>query len=176
MDFYNMLMGKVEGGLDGTYIVVLREGPQLSNDKMDSLTAPITEKEIEIDLNGISDLKAPGLDGYGACFFKKAWSIVKHDLMEVVYVFFMNGKLYKATNCTMVTLIPKSREAKTIREYLPIFYCNTVYKIISKIMTDRMRKMLSSTIDQNQAAFIPGQVIHNHILLTYELLKGYKMK
>ncbi|XP_058749651.1 uncharacterized protein LOC131622632 [Vicia villosa] len=43
-------------------------------------------------------------------------------------------------------------------------------------MTQRMGRVLPSIISKNQAAFVPGQNIHNHILLAYELLKGYERK
>ncbi|PNX56221.1 hypothetical protein L195_g053853, partial [Trifolium pratense] len=54
----------------------------------------------------IGDLKSPSIDGYGAYFFKKAWNIVKTHVLRVVHDFFDNGRLYKAANCTLVTLIP----------------------------------------------------------------------
>ncbi|MCI25799.1 hypothetical protein A2U01_0046990, partial [Trifolium medium] len=127
----------------------------------------------ECALQSIGDLKSPGIDGYGAYFFKKAWKIVKPDVLGAVHDFFDNGRLYKAANCTLVTLIPKSKEAKRIKEYRPISCCSTIYKIISKVLTNRMGEVMASIVGQNQAAFVPGQFIHKHILLTYELIKGY---
>lgn len=140
------------------------------------LTAPIPEKEIEITLRGIGDPNALDLNGYGTYFFKKAWSIVKYDVVKVVHGFFLNVRFYKEANFTLVILIPKSKEATNIKEYKHISYCSTAYKIISKVLTTRMCKVLKSIEFHKQAAFIPDQVIHNHILLTYELIKGYNRK
>ncbi|PNX94562.1 ribonuclease H [Trifolium pratense] len=154
----------------------MREGPQLSNEQREKLVIPITDKEIEDALQSIGDLKSPGIDGYGAYFFKKAWNIVKTDVLRAAHDFFENGRLYKAANCTLVTLIPKTNEAKRIKEYRPISCCITIYKIISKVLTKRMGEVMTNIIGQNQAAFVPGQIIHNHILLTYELIKGYNRK
>jgi hypothetical protein len=127
----------------------MRDGPQLSNEQRHNLTAPITEKEIECALQSIGDLKSPGIDGYGAYFFKKAWQIVKPDVLRAVHDFFDNGRLYKAANCTLVTLTPKYKEAKRIKEYKPISCCSTIYKIISKILTKRMGEVMTSIVGQN---------------------------
>ncbi|GAU38712.1 hypothetical protein TSUD_396400 [Trifolium subterraneum] len=171
--FYNKLMGTADTDLLGIDITVMRDSPQLNTDQKGKLVAPITDKEIEAAMQSIGDLKSPGMDGYGAYFFKKAWNIVKPDVLGAVHDFFENGRLYKAANCTLVTLIPKTPEAKRIKEYRPISCCSTIYKIISKILTKRMGEVMTSIVGQNQAAFVPGQIIHNHILLTYELIKGY---
>ncbi|CAK8538037.1 unnamed protein product [Lathyrus sativus] len=84
--------------------------------------------------------------------------------------------MYRAANCSVVTLIPKHKGAKEIQDYRPIACCSTLYKIISKILANRLSKVLGMIIGANQAAFVKGQRIHNHILITYELIKGYERK
>lgn len=76
----------------------------------------------------------------------------------------------------MVTLVPNTKEYKNVKNYRPIACYITFYKLISKILTNRLGKTLQSVIHLSQAAFVPGQVIHNHVLLAYELLKGYNRK
>ncbi|CAJ2668635.1 unnamed protein product [Trifolium pratense] len=116
MSFYSKLTGMADNDLNGVDITVMREGPQLNNEQREKLTGPITDKEITDALQSIGDLKSPSIDGYGAYFFKKAWNIVKPDVLGAVHDFFDNGRLYKAANCTLVTLIPKTNEAKKIKE------------------------------------------------------------
>ncbi|CAK8562588.1 unnamed protein product [Lathyrus sativus] len=84
--------------------------------------------------------------------------------------------MYRAANCSVVTLIPKHKSAKEIQDYRPIACCSTLYKIISKILANRLSKVLGTIIGANQAALVKGQRIHNHILITYELIKGYERK
>lgn len=127
-------------------------------------------------MNGIDNDKALGLDGFGAYFFKKAWHIIKQDVIATVQDFFRNNRMYRAVNCSSVTLIPKHKGAKEIKDYRPIACCSTLYKIISKILANRLSKVLGTIVGNNQAAFVKGQKIHNHILLTYELIKGYERK
>lgn len=80
--------------------------------------------------------------------------------------------MHKAVNGTLVTLIPKNLAAKAIKYYSPISCCSTIYKVIAKIMTLRLGKVLSHIVSKSQAAFVQGQKIHDHIYLTYELING----
>ncbi|CAI8588216.1 unnamed protein product [Vicia faba] len=84
--------------------------------------------------------------------------------------------MYKAINCTFISLIPKTDNAKYIKDYRSISVCTIMHKVISKVMTRRMSKVLGSIINNCQSAFVPRQQIRNHILLAYELLKGYSRK
>jgi hypothetical protein len=176
LSLYGSLMGRADSNLMGIDIMAMRAGPQFSTDQREMLVAPIQENEIYQALHCIGDLKAPGLDGYGAKFFKATWSIIKKDVIAAVMEFFRYETMYYAINSTLVTLIPKHSAAKTIKEYRPISCCTTIFKIISKILTTRLSKVLSSVINISQAAFVPGQHIHDHILLAYELIRGYSRR
>lgn len=133
-------------------------------------------EEIEAALKSIGDLKAPGVDGFGAKFFKAAWCTVKNDVTRTVLDFFRDGGFDARFNRTLVTLIPKHDQAIKVKDYRPISCCTTVYKIISKVIANRLSKVLGSIISNNQAAFVPSKTIHDHILLAYELIKGYSQK
>ncbi|KAI5415549.1 hypothetical protein KIW84_040827 [Lathyrus oleraceus] len=76
-------------------------------------------------------------------------------------------------NCIVVTLIPNFEDPVSIKDYGTIDGCTTVYNTISRILTVRLSKVIGSIVSPCQAAFIPDQQIHNHILFSYELIKGY---
>lgn len=117
IDFYSSLMGTAADNISHVDIVAMRAGPQLSFEQRGGLMKPVSDKEVEEALKGIGDLKSPGIDGFGSKFFKASWHIVKHDVMEAIKDFFENGRMLKAVNCTVMTLIPKSENARTIRDY-----------------------------------------------------------
>lgn len=71
-----------------------------------------------------------------AVFFKKAWLVIKHDINEAVMEFFMTGKLYKAVNCTIVTLLLKVPNPSNIKEYRPIACCTVLYELIVKVLAN----------------------------------------
>ena len=57
--------------------------------------------------------------------------------------------------------------------FRPIFCCNVIYKIITKILANRIKEVLKDLINTNQAAFILGRKIGDNIFLTQELVKEY---
>lgn len=101
---------------------------------------------------------------------------MKHDVIQMVKDFFEMGIMDRRRNKTLVTLIPKHADAKSIKEFRPISFCTIVYKVIAKVMAKRMSRVLHSIISKSQASFVPGQDIHDHILLAYELVKGHSRK
>ncbi|KAI5415606.1 hypothetical protein KIW84_040864 [Lathyrus oleraceus] len=171
LDFYSTLMGRANENLDGIDVPAMRDKAQLNFDQRHALIVHVTDQEILKALKGIGDLKAPSMDGFGSKFFKASWNIVREDVIVVVRDFFVNDMMYKAMNIIVVTLIPKSDGAKTIRDYISITCCTNVYKIILKVLTNRLGKVPCSIVSQNQTAFVQGQHIHNHISWPMSLLK-----
>ena len=136
----------------------------------------ITNAEIDDALAGIGTDKAPGIDGFNAYFFKKSWDTIKQDMYTGVHEFFTNSRMYGPVNCTAVTLLPKVPNATRVKEYRPIACCTVVYKIISKILTNRMKEVRGEVVNEAQSGFIPGRHIADNILLATELIRGYARK
>ena len=176
LNFYGKLLGETHEKLKSVDIVAIRNGKQLDRIQRAELVKMVEIEEIEAALKSIGDLKAPGVDGFGAKFFKAAWCTVKNDVTRTVLDFFRDGGFDARFNRTLVTLIPKHDQAIKVKDYRPISCCTTVYKIISKVIANRLSKVLGSIISNNQAAFVPSKTIHDHILLAYELIKGYSQK
>ena len=76
-------------------------------------------------------------------------------------------------NCTTLTLIPMSKHHSKVGEFKPIVYCTMLYKIISKVIANRLKKVLYGIISLTQSAFIPRWHIGDNILLAYEIVKHY---
>lgn len=123
-------------------------------------------------MNANGDDKAPYIHGYNLVFFKKTWNIIKEDILKEVKEFFSTAKMPKSIYYTMVTLIPKTPKPATMREFRPIVCCSILYKIIAKILANRLQKVVPSIICEAQAGFIPGRKIGDNIILAHELIKG----
>lgn len=133
----------------------------------------VKEDEIKGALFSMAANKSLGPDGYTCEFYKTAWPIIRKDFVEVVQSFFEFGFLPKGVNSTILALIPKTGEAKKIKDYRRISCCNVVYKVISKVVANRLKKILMSFISSNQSAFVKDRFLMENVLLASELVKNY---
>ncbi|XP_023638041.1 uncharacterized protein LOC111830437 [Capsella rubella] len=137
------------------------------------LTAEVTEAEIKKVIFSMPTNKAPGPDGYTTEFFKEAWDIVGRELILSVKSFFTYGFLPKGLNTTILALIPKTVDVRAMKDYRPISCCNVLYKAISKIIANRLKRILPDIIAPNQSAFIHDRLLMENLLLATELVKDY---
>lgn len=94
----------------------------------------------------------------------------------MVQYFFTHKHMLKAINHTYQVLIPKISNPKTPADYRPISLCNVSYKIISKILANRLKPLLPDIISPTQTAFVAGRHIHDNIIIAHEILFSMKRK
>ncbi|KAL2231031.1 UNVERIFIED_CONTAM: hypothetical protein Sindi_1697500 [Sesamum indicum] len=145
----------------------------LSNEEASHLISIFTPDDVKQAVFDIAEDKAPGPDGYSSGFFKAAWPVVGQEVTKAVLDFFSTGKLLKQVNSTILALIPKVHSPMTVGDYRPISCCNVLYKIIAKLLVQRLSVVLDKIISPCQGAFIPGRSIGDNILLAQELFTGY---
>jgi len=117
--------------------------------------------------------KSPGPDGYTSEFYKASWEIIGDEVIIAIQSFFAKGFLPKGVNSTILALIPKKKEAREIKDYRPISCCNVLYKAISKILANRLKRILPKFIVGNQSAFVKDRLLIENVLLATELVKDY---
>ncbi|KAK1299943.1 putative ribonuclease H protein [Acorus calamus] len=114
---------------------------------------------------------APGPDGFNAFFFQHCWEIVGDDVVNAVKEFFTSGRLLKQFNHSFICLVPKEPNADSMDSFRPISLCNTIYKLITKILATRLQSVLPKLVSLNQTAFVQGPSISHGILLAHELVR-----
>nr|GEY59499.1 hypothetical protein [Tanacetum cinerariifolium] len=88
----------------------------------------VSDQEIKDAIFSMGNDKSSGPDGYMVTFFKEAWDIISKDIMLVIREFFVNGKLLKELNHTIIALIPKVSSTARVNDYRPISCCNVLFK------------------------------------------------
>jgi hypothetical protein len=134
------------------------------------LLQPFTEIEVGTAIHQMAPMKAPGPDGFDVYFFQQNWAIVGKEVCKAVLFSLNSGVINKELNSTYIALIPKVKNPTNVIDFRPISLCNVLYKIISKVLANRLKKVLPSIISPYQSAFIPGRLITDNILATYETL------
>ena len=148
--------------------------PSITQETNETLTALPSAMEVKKALFAIHPDKAPGPDGFSASFFQANWTAIGPAIVSEVRAFFSSGLMPASINMTQVRLIPKSGDALKVSDYRPIALCNVYYKIISKILSLRLRPVLGSIISENQSVFLPGRSIADNVLITHEILHYLK--
>ncbi|XP_057808453.1 uncharacterized protein LOC131022930 [Salvia miltiorrhiza] len=133
------------------------------------LTVPYSQDEIVYSLKQMHPFKAPGSDGMPTIFYSACWSSAKYDIIPLLLSILNDGDCPRSLNSTFIYLIPKKRKCYIPTDYRPISLCNVVYKLISKVITDRLKLVLPSIIHESQSAFVPGRHITDNALLAFEI-------
>ncbi|CAA7042876.1 unnamed protein product [Microthlaspi erraticum] len=138
------------------------------------LTSPATEEEVRLALFLMNPEKAPGPDGMMALFFQRSWPLIKTDMVGFINDFLTSDKFDERLNRTNICLIPKTERPTRMTELRPISLCNVGYKIVSKVLCQRLKKVLPQLISETQSAFVPGRLISDNILIAQEMFHGLR--
>ncbi|XP_074299343.1 uncharacterized protein LOC141630419 [Silene latifolia] len=142
-------------------------------DTYNLLVQQVRVQEILDALKSIDRNKNPGIDGYSSRFFLDAWNLVVHDFKAAIFEFFQTCTMPKAANSTLLVLIPKMETPLTVKDFRPIACCTTFYKVVSKILGNRLKQVLESIIGPEQAAFVANRDIFYNTMLAHELVSKY---
>ena len=106
----------------------------------------VIKEEILTTISHINNLKVPRPDSLQTSFYKKYWKIVGKSVCKMIKALFFNGHMLKDINKTFITLIPKSNNPESTNHFRPISLCNICCKIITKILANRVKHLLSKII------------------------------
>ena len=126
----------------------------------------LTEEEIEKSHKKLRD-SSPGDDGLTSAFYKKCWHLIKDEYFQVCNNVYMEGKMPASMRRAVVTLIPKEGNLKNLKNWRPVSLLNTDYKILSRVIANRIVDESAKIISNEQKCAIKGrnmQDIHLNLL------------
>lgn len=163
-DYFSELFkaGEVgEGLLEREKVCLVSEGQNIE------LMMPVVAEEMAVF--AMYPEKSPGMDGLNPAFFQTYWNIVGENVVRFCQKFMETGELPRGINRTLICLIPKVKCPKQMSDFRPISLCNVLMRILSKVMTNRLKPCLKSIISENQSAFIEGRLLTDNALIAFEV-------
>jgi hypothetical protein len=127
-------------------------------------------------LEGFEKAKIPRPDGWMVNSFWNFFDIMGPDILDVVEESRVSGVVYGALNATFIALTPKEEKPETFSDFLLISLCNLIYKIITKIINNRIKPMLSKFMTKEQFGFLDDRQILDAIGVSQESIHNIKSK
>nr|GEU59566.1 RNA-directed DNA polymerase, eukaryota [Tanacetum cinerariifolium] len=128
-------------------------------DQQEDLERDVSNEEIKKAVWDCGTDKSPGPDGFTFIFYRHYWNTIKKDVVEAVKHFFSKTKIPNGCNSSFIALIPKTHDANMVKDFRPICLIGSIYKIIAKILTNRLVGVLGDIVSEVQSAFVEGRQI-----------------
>lgn len=129
----------------------------VSQEDHDDLTQEVTMEELEATIKWFKKDKNPGPDGWSIEFYIAFFDILAIDLLKVIELCRQDGRVSSALKSTFIALIPKADHPASFNDFRPISLCNCLYKIVAKIIANRLKPILSRHISSEQFDFLNHQ-------------------
>ncbi|XP_028102574.1 uncharacterized protein LOC114301812 [Camellia sinensis] len=139
-----------------------------------ALEAEFLESEVIAAVKTCDGNKAPSPDRFNLMLFQKCWQSIKGDVMQFMSEFHQNSKLVHGINSSFVALIPKNDNPSCLGEYRPISLIGSLYKVLAKVLSNRIKHIMPRIISESQSAFIGGRSILDGVLIANEIVDGWK--
>ncbi|KAL6219837.1 hypothetical protein ACLB2K_007596 [Fragaria x ananassa] len=146
--------------------------PAMNHDLLETISI----EEVSDAVHQLGALKATGPDGFPGLFYHKYWEIVQQVVWNTSLDFLNGAASLHDLNKTHIVLIPKVPNLESTCQFQPISLCNNSYKVLSKILANRLKQVLPLITSPNQNAFVPGQQIQDNLLVAHEAYHYLKLK
>ncbi|GJU20655.1 RNA-directed DNA polymerase, eukaryota [Tanacetum coccineum] len=148
----------------------------LSIDQQLDIECEVSNAEIKKAVWDCGTDKAPSPDGFSFDFYRRFWYLIEKDVCDAVRYFFIKGEIPNGYNASFIALIPKIPGANMVKYFRPISLVGSLYKIISKILANRLVGVLSDIVSDVQSAFIAERQILDGPFILNEVLQWCKAK
>ena len=133
-------------------------------------------EEIYKALKQMHPTKALGPDGMLALFYQQIWSVVREDVVKIALEVLNNKADLSNLNTTFLCLIAMIKKPKHIKDFRPISVCNIIFKIITKIIANRLKSILPQIIGEFPSAFVLERLITYNGLVAFDIFHYIRKK
>lgn len=166
-NFYARLFGNLETSSP--------EPPSvLGTNQASRLVSCPSDSEIHRTICKMQPLKAPGPDGLPAAFYQKYWNILAPSVCSFIKDCFASRSFPHEANKSLITLVPKIENPEILSQFRPISLYNVTYKLLTKLLAERLKPLMPKLIGPFQSCFIPGRTTFDNIIMTQEILHSLR--
>ncbi|CAI5459467.1 unnamed protein product [Closterium sp. Yama58-4] len=138
------------------------------------LSADWSEQEVKKAFAAMAKNKSPGGDGLPKELFEAHWDLLGESFMALVKSFEASATLPSATKEAVTILLHKKGEKDELNNYCPITLLNFTYKVLARVVADRMKSVLHLVIYPEQYGFIPGRRLSDAVALVADVIDAAK--
>jgi len=156
--YFKDILTEPEGNRTEAIRAITQHIPKIINEEHNNkLLQPTSLKEVEEAMAQLKDGKAPGPDGFTTNFFHEFWDLIKAEVWDLVEESRSMHWVLLALNSTFIALVPKEAASNRPEKYRPIALCNVIYKLISKVIANRLKPLLPLLISPEQTGYVEGR-------------------
>jgi hypothetical protein len=141
-----------------------------SVDNLSELEIPFSHQEINPIIKNLPTYKSPGPDGFNTDFVRKCWSVITPEFYELCGKFYEGSICMQSINGSYVTLIPKNSSPASVGDYRSISLLNTSVKVLTKLLANRLQRVITNLVHHNQYGFIKVRSIQNCLAWAFEYI------
>ena len=146
--------------------------PTLTEFQRQACEQDLTLEECHLSLKTFSKNKSPGTDGINVEFYDYFWRIIGQPLYQCFIYSFEHGELSNSQRQAIITLLEKpGKDRQQIKNWRPISLLNHDFKILTKALSLRIRKVLPDIIHHNQSGYVDGRYIGDSIRLVQDVME-----
>ncbi|RVW63033.1 Transposon TX1 uncharacterized 149 kDa protein [Vitis vinifera] len=125
---------------------------RISQQEAENLEILFSETKVHSAMMEMNGDKAPGLDGFTMVFWQSYWDLVNEEILEMFKEINEQSSFLKSLNNTFLVLIPKKGGAEDLRDFRPISLLGGLYKLLAKVLANRLKRVLAASGLRNNLA------------------------
>ena len=143
---------------------------QINLQEARTLELLFSEAKVQAALMDMNGDKAPRPNGFTLAFWKNCWEFVKENILEMFKEFYEQNVFLKSLNNTFFVLLPKKGETEDLRDFRPISLLRGLYKLLAKVLANRLKKVIGKVVSPDQNVFVKGRQILDVSLIANEVI------
>jgi len=132
---------------------------KIHREAKEAMEAPIMMGELETAVRMGKSNKTPGSDGINTEFFKIMWNTIKSDLLCIINEIFVEGMITDGQKKGLMLCVPKRSDPRGLQDYRTLTLLNADYKLLTRLIANRMQPWLTTALYQNQYCGTRGRTM-----------------